>query len=93
MLIKRLERRTLKYSQRLYRNPWFLVAKKEKGAYRLIIAAIYINKVIIYNANMPPNINKFSKEFTKCIVASLLNIFLGYNQALLALKSRDLTAF
>jgi hypothetical protein len=42
---------------------------------------------------MPPNINKFSKEFTRYIVASLLNIFSGYNQALLALKSRDLTAF
>jgi hypothetical protein len=48
---------------------------------------------MIRNINMPPNIDKFSKEFTKCIVASLLNIFLGYNQALLALKSRDLTAF
>jgi hypothetical protein len=33
MLIERLERRTLEYSQGPYRNPWFLVAKKEKGAY------------------------------------------------------------
>jgi hypothetical protein len=38
-----------------------------------------MNKVIIYNANMPPNIDEFSKEFTGCIVASLLDIFLGYN--------------
>jgi hypothetical protein len=43
------------------------------------MAAIYINKVTIRDANMPPNINKFSKEFTKYIVALLLNIFLGYN--------------
>jgi len=48
---------------------------------------------MICNANMPPNVDKFSKEFARCIVASLLDIFLGYNQALLALKSRDLTAF
>jgi hypothetical protein len=34
---------------------------------------------MIYNVNMPPNIDKFSKEFAKYIVASLLNIFLGYN--------------
>jgi hypothetical protein len=42
---------------------------------------------------MPPNVDEFSKEFARCVVASLLDIFLGYNQALLALKSRDLTAF
>jgi hypothetical protein len=34
---------------------------------------------MIRNANMPLNINKFSKEFTKCVVALLLNIFLVYN--------------
>jgi hypothetical protein len=34
---------------------------------------------MIRNANMPLNINKFSKEFTKYVVALLLNIFLGYN--------------
>jgi hypothetical protein len=48
---------------------------------------------MICDANILPNMDKFSKEFTRCVMASLLNIFLGYNQALLALKSRDLTAF
>jgi hypothetical protein len=43
------------------------------------MAAIYINKVIIRDANMPPNIDKFAKEFAKYVVALLLNIFLGYN--------------
>jgi hypothetical protein len=43
------------------------------------MAIIYINKVIIRNANIPLNINKFFKEFTGYIMALLLNIFLGYN--------------
>jgi hypothetical protein len=57
------------------------------------MAIMHINKVIIRDANMPPNINEFSKEFTRYIVALLLNIFSGYNQAILALRSRDITAF
>jgi hypothetical protein len=93
MLKERLERGTLEYSQGLYRNLWFLVTKKEKGAYRLVIAAIYINKVTIRDANMPPNVDEFSEEFTGCVVTSLLDIFSDYDQALLALRSRDLTAF
>jgi hypothetical protein len=48
---------------------------------------------MIYDINILLNINEFSKEFARCVVASLLDIFLGYNQALLALKSRDLIAF
>jgi hypothetical protein len=42
---------------------------------------------------MPSNINKFFKEFTRYIITLLLNIFLGYNQAILTLKSKDLTMF
>jgi hypothetical protein len=40
---------------------------------------------------MPLNINKFLKEFTSYIIASL-NFFSRYNQAFLLLKSRDIIA-
>jgi hypothetical protein len=93
MLQDRLARGTLEYSQGPYRNPWFLVAKKEKGTYRLIVAAMHMNKVTIRDANMPPNVDEFSEEFAGCVVASLLDIFSGYDQAMLALRSRDMTAF
>jgi hypothetical protein len=92
MLKERLNRGTMEYSQGPYRNPWFLVAKKEKGSYRLIVAAQNINKVTIRDANMPPNMDEFSEEFSCCVVASLLDFFSGYDQVLLALKSRDMTA-
>ena len=45
-----------------YRNPWFLV-KKKSGAYRIVDAAMYINKVTIKDANLPPNIDEFSEDF------------------------------
>ncbi len=40
---------------------------------------------------MPPNIDEFSDEFASYVVASFLDFFLGYDQVLLDLKSRDMT--
>jgi hypothetical protein len=42
---------------------------------------------------MPLSVKGFSKEFIGYTIASLLDFFLGYNQALLNLKSRDIIAF
>jgi RNase H-like domain found in reverse transcriptase/Integrase zinc binding domain len=93
MLKERLERGTMEYSQGPYRNPWFLVAKKEKGEYRLVVAAMKMNGVTVRDGNLPPQVDEFAEEFAGCTVASLIDFFSGYDQALLALKSRDMTAF
>jgi len=93
MLKDRIKRGTMEYSHGPYRNPWFLVAKKEKGEYRLVVAAMKMNGVTIRDGNLPPQVDEFSEEFAGCTVASLIDFFSGYDQALLALKSRDMTAF
>ncbi len=41
---------------------------------------------------MPPNIDEFLDKFTGYVIASLLDFFSRYNQVLLDLKSRDITA-
>jgi hypothetical protein len=79
MLKDRLERRVLEKYKGAYRNPWFLVAKKEVGEYRLINTVIKMNKVTLRDANLPPLINEFSEEFISCITASLVDFFSGYN--------------
>jgi len=61
-----------------YRNPWFLVKKKD-GKHHLINAAIYINKVTKRDANLPLNIDEFSKSFTGNVIASLIDFFSGYD--------------
>jgi hypothetical protein len=93
MLKERLKRGTMEYSHGPYRNPWFLVAKKEKGKYRLVVAAMKMNGVTIRDGNLPPQVDEFSEEFAGCTVASLVDFFSGYDQVILALKSRDMTAF
>ena len=62
MLKERIRSGLLEDYNRAYRNLWFLV-KKKSGAYRIVDTAIYMNKVTIKDANLPPNIDEFSEDF------------------------------
>ncbi|CAL3971038.1 unnamed protein product [Diplocarpon coronariae] len=90
MLKDRLKQGVLKFYNSPYRNKWFLVAKKEKGTYRLIIAVVEINQVTIRDANVPLNIDKFSNEFAGLTCSSLIDFFFKYDQFILNIKSRDI---
>jgi len=93
MLRERLKNGVLEHCSGPYRNPWFLVKKKKPGEFRLINAAMEINRRTIRDANLPPSVDDFSEEFAGCKVASLIDFFSGYDQVELDVKSRDLTAF
>ena len=70
----------------------FLV-KKKNGKYRLVNAAMWVNKVTIRDANLPPTADEFAEDFAGMAVVSLVDLFSGYDQFELHAKSRDLTAF
>jgi hypothetical protein len=93
MVRERLKNGVLEPCHGAYRNPWFLVAKKDAGKYRLINAAMEINRVTLRDAALPPDTDSFSEDFAGCAIASLIDFFSGYDQIPLAEKSRDLTAF
>src|SRR6266536_2921169 len=93
ILKDRVKKGVFKSNYNPYRNPWFLIKKKEKGKYRLINIIIEINRVIIRDINFPPSINEFFEEFTKYIITFLIDFFSGYDQIELDKKSRDLIAF
>jgi len=75
-----------------YRNPWFLVPKKDKG-YRLINAVQRLNAVTIKDASLPPSAEEYGEDFAGFPVLFLLDLFSGYDQMALAEICRDLTAF
>jgi hypothetical protein len=62
-----------------YRNPWFLVAKKEVGEYQLINIVIKINEVMLRDANLPLLVDKFLEEFIGYVAALLIDFFSKYN--------------
>jgi RNase H-like domain found in reverse transcriptase/Integrase zinc binding domain len=68
------------------------VVKKQDGDYRLINAAMEINRHTIKDANLPPSADDFAEEFAGLATASYLDWFSGYDQMCLAERSRDMTA-
>ena len=92
MLKERAQRGVMEWGNGPYRNKWFLVAKKEKDTYRLITAVVEMNRVTVRDANIPPGVDQFSEEFAGLTMASLIDLFSGYDQILLDLESRDMTA-
>ena len=77
---------------RPYWNFFFLVAK-ENRKYQLINAAVFLNKVSIKDANLPLSANEFLEDFSGMAIASVVDLFSGYDQVLLDPVSRDLMAF
>ena len=75
-----------------YRNGWFLVGKQEKGKYRLVNACTIMNSFTIRDANMPPAPDEFAESFAGDAIASVVDMFSGYDQMTLAEKCRDMTA-
>ena len=72
MLRERLSTGVLEYCYGPYRNPWFLV-KKSGGRYRLINAAMEMNRVTVRDANLPPATDEFAEEFAGNVMASLID--------------------
>ena len=91
MLRERMRNGILEPCHGPYRNPWFLV-KKKNGKYRLINSATNINRVTIKDANLPPSPDQFAEEFAGRAIGSYLDFFSGYDQLELDQRSRDLTA-
>ncbi len=93
MLQERFQKGFIELSYTLYRNPYFLVKKKEGNKYRLINNVMEINWVIIRDGNLSPAINEFSEKFGNYVIISLIDFFSGYNQIKLNEKFRDLISF
>ena len=92
MLQDRIDAGRLERSQASYRNPWFLVSKKN-GKYRLINNAQHINRVTIRDAGLPPSANLYSEKFTGSTRTSVIDFDSGYDQVSLIWHSRDITTF
>ena len=83
MIKAKLDCGPLERSYGPYRNKWFLVPKKAEK-YRLINAAQRLNAVTIKDASLPPSADDFNEEFAGFPLLSLLDLFSGYDQCILA---------
>jgi hypothetical protein len=92
MIDERLKQGLLEPCHGPYRNPWFLVKKGTTGKYRMVNAAMEYNRYTIRDANLPPSVDEFSETFAGEAISSLVDLFSGYDQMPLDVRSRDVTA-
>src|SRR6266536_2383160 len=93
MLRERFQKGFIELFYTLYRNPYFLVKKKEENKYHLINNVIKINRVIIRDGNLLLVVNKFSKEFGNCVIILFINFFSGYDQVEFNERFKNLISF
>jgi transposase InsO family protein len=90
---EKLEKGLFERSFGPYRSRYFLVAKKPDGSWRFINDVQPLNKVTIRDAGMPPAVDDFSEDFAGYPITSSVDFYSSYNEILLDIESRDLTAF
>jgi hypothetical protein len=92
MLKDRINREILESCYKSYRNPWFIVKKKNKK-YRFVNHAVEFNRYTIRDANLPLNFNIFFEKFVKYAVAFFINFFSDYDHVKLNPKYKDMIVF
>ena len=92
MLRERMNVELFEKCHDLYRNFWFLI-KKKSNKYRMINAAMNINRVTIWNANLSFQMNAFAEEFADMQMISLIDFFSKYDQLSFDKRNRNFIAF
>ena len=76
-----------------YRSRWFCVLKKDKKSLRLVHDLQVLNAVTIRDSAVPPIIEPYAESFGGRACYAMFDLFVGFDQRSLAVKSRDLTTF
>ena len=76
-----------------YRSRWFCVLKKDKKSLRLVHDLQPLNAVVIKDSAVPPPVEEYAESFGGRACYGMFDLFVGFDQRTLALKSRDMTTF
>ena len=76
-----------------YRSRWFCVLKKDGESLRIVHSLEPLNKVTIAHSGVPPATEDLAAKFAGRACGGCLDLYVGYDERLLASESRDLTTF
>lgn len=76
-----------------YRSRWFTVAKKDGKSLRIVHSLEPLNAITIAHSGVPPATEELASKFAGRSCGGMLDLYVGYDERLLAEKSRDLTTF
>jgi hypothetical protein len=76
-----------------YRSRWFCVVKKDGTSLRLVHALEPLNAVTIQHSGVTPFTDQIAEHFASRACGAMLDLYVGYDERLLAPSSRDYTTF
>jgi len=93
-IIKRkIDAGVYKPSNSSYRSRWFYVIKKDGKSLRLVYSLEPLNRVTIAHLGLPPVTKELAMHFVGKACSRILDLYVGYDERVLAEWSRDLTTF
>lgn len=84
---------TYEPSSSSYRSRWFTVTKKDGVSFRIVHSLEPLNAVTIAHSGLPPAADSLAEHFSGRACGGILDLYVGYDERLLAESSRDLTTF
>ena len=84
---------TYEPSNSSYRSRWFTVMKKDGKSFRIVHSLEPLNAVTIAHSGLPPAAEELAEHFSGRACGGILDLYVGYDERILAEKSRDLTTF
>jgi len=76
-----------------YRSRWFCVIKKDGKSLRIVHSLEPLNRVIIVHSGLPLATEELAMHFAGRACSGILDLYIGYDERVLAERSRDLTTF
>ena len=90
---KKIEAGVYEPSNASYRSRWFTVAKKDGKSLRLVHSLEPLNAVTIAHSGVPPATEELAAKFGGRACGGMFDLYVGYDERLLAEESRDMTTF
>jgi hypothetical protein len=76
-----------------YRSRWFCVLKKDGKSLRIVHDLQPLNAVTIKDSALPPMVEQYAEGFGGRGCYAMFDLFVGFDQRALNIRSRDLTTF
>jgi hypothetical protein len=76
-----------------YRSRWFTVAKKDGKSLQLVHSLEPLNTITIGHSGVPPATEELAAKYAGRTCGGMLDLYVGYDERLLAEESRDMTTF
>ena len=76
-----------------YRSKWFCVLKKDGKSLRIVHSLEPLNAVTIKHAGVTPTPDHIAEQFGGRACGALFDLYVGYDERLIAVSSRDFTTF